>query len=139
MYRMCITFCKQGEVKAIHSLLDRITPEPLTDHVNLPRYYCVRRYRPTYRTNDHSICGRCYFSLILQQADVQMYEEANYHSICGDTGRTRVLRCNTCDIRIGVTEPAGECHDCTERLSRLTANELNALAEGKLIPIFGQC
>lgn len=135
---MCITFCKQGDVNAIHSLLDRIIPGPLTDHVNLPRYYCLKRYRPAHRTNDHSICGRCYYFLIMQQADVQMYEEVNYHSICGDTGRTRVIRCKTCDRRIGVLEPAGECRDCTERLPRLTENEIDALAQGKLIPIILQ-
>lgn len=135
---MCITFCKREEVKAIHGLLDGIIPRPLTGHDNLPRYYCLKRYRPAHRTNDHSICGRCYYVLIMQQADVQMYEEANYHSICGETGRIRVIKCKTCDRRIGVLQPAEECDECTERLSRLTVNEIDALAHGKLIPIIRQ-
>ena len=132
---MCINLCNREEVQANYGLLNMIIPRQLTRHVDLPRYYCLIRVAPAYRTNDYSLCGFCYRNLLMMEADVRMYEEANYHSICGVSGRARVLRCDSCEKRIGRLIPADECRLCAEQLPILTTNQINSLAQGKLVRI----
>ncbi|XP_060815686.1 uncharacterized protein LOC132906999 [Bombus pascuorum] len=136
-FTMCIVFFKQAELIQDCDIPNRMILAPPQDlYENRPRYYCMLRIEPAHRTNDHSICGRCFLEFTIMQVDtLHMYEEANYHSLCGVSGRTRAIRCHRCDRRIGRLIPAEECPECAERIPTLTEIEEYTLAQGLLVPI----